>query len=153
MNIWIITTGSSDVQLKNKDRWHTLHSKVRSELGTSKQFSCSESEQSGKKLWRYPSRAMGIVYGQALAEHYEDLDFPLLNSFSDYLKEEQIELNQIIVLLTDQSDVVSAANKGKPSHPYWQDTCTLKPILQHYLNIAFPDVVMDSDRYRSEEHT
>ncbi|WP_293127643.1 hypothetical protein [Microcoleus sp. bin38.metabat.b11b12b14.051] len=146
MNVWIITTGSSDVQLKN-NRWNTLCSKVRSELGTSRQFSCSESEQTGKKLWRYPSRAMGIVYGQALAKYYNDLDFPLLNSFSGYLKKEQIELNQIIVLLTDQSDVISAVNKGKPSHPYWQDTCTLKPILQHYLNIAFPDVVMDSDRY------
>ena len=146
MNVWIITTGSSDVQLKNKDRWNALHSKARSQLGTSKQFSFIESEQSGKKLWRYPSRAMGIVYGQALAEHYKDLEFPLVNSFSGYLKKEQIELNRIIVLLTDQSDVVSAANKDKPSHPYWQDTCTLKPILEHYLNIAFADVVMDSDR-------
>jgi len=146
MNVWIITTGSSDVQLKNKDRWNALHSKALSQLGTSKQFSFIESEQSGKKLWRYPSRAMGIVYGQALAEHYKDLEFPLVNSFSGYLKKEQIELNRIIVLLTDQSDVVSAANKDKPSHPYWQDTCTLKPILEHYLNIAFADVVMDSDR-------
>ena len=150
MNIWIITTGSSDVQLKN-NRWSNLSSKVQSQLrqlGTSKQFSLSKSEKNGQTRWLVPSRAMGIVYGQALAEHYNDLDFPLLNSFSSYLnKKEQIKLNRIIVLLTDQSDVVSAVNKGKPSHPYWQDTCTLKPILQHYLNIAFPDVVMDSDRY------
>jgi hypothetical protein len=145
MNIWIITTGSSDVQLKT-NRWNTLHPKVRSQLETKKQFSLSESEQSGQKRWLVPSRAMGVVYSQALTENYNDLDFPLLNSFSAYLAKEKIELNRIIVLLTDQSDVVSVANKDKPSHPYWQDTCTLKPILLHRLKIAFPDVVMDSER-------
>lgn len=146
MNVWIITTRGSDVQLKNKDRWNTLSSKVSSKLGTSKQFSFSESEQSGKKLWRYPSRAMGIVYGEAFAEHYNDLDFALLNCFSGYLKDENIELNRIIVVLTDQSDFVSVADKNKTAHPYWQDTCTLKPILQHYLENLFPDVVIDSER-------
>jgi len=145
MNIWIITTGSSDVQLKT-NRWNTLHPKVRSQLETKKQFSLSESEQSGQKRWLVPSRAMGVVYSQALTETYNDLDFPLLNSFSAYLAKEKIELSRIIVLLTDQSDVVSVANKDKPSHPYWQDTCTLKPILLHRLKIAFPDVVMDSER-------
>jgi len=145
MNIWLITTGSSDVQLKT-NRWNTLHPKVRSQLETKKQFSLSESEQSGQKRWLVPSRAMGVVYSQALTENYNDLDFPLLNSFSAYLAKEKIELNRIIVLLTDQSDVVSVANKDKPSHPYWQDTCTLKPILLHRLKIAFPDVVMDSER-------
>lgn len=149
MNIWIITTGSSDVQLKTNARWNSLYSKVRSQLETKKQFSLSESDQSGQKRWLVPSRAMGVVYSKAFTEnteHYNDLDFPLLNSFSDYLKSEKIELNRIIVLLTDQSDVVNAVNKDKPSHPYWQDTCTLKPILQHYLKITFPNVVMDSDQ-------
>jgi hypothetical protein len=145
MNIWIITTGSSDVQLKKNKDWNSLCSKVRSQLKTSKQFSLSESDQSGQKRWLVPSRAMGVVYSQALTEHYDDLDFPLLNSFCDYLKSEKIELNRIIVLLTDQVNVVNAVNKDKPSHPYWQDTCTLKPILQHYLKIAFPDVVMDNE--------
>ncbi|CAD5990621.1 hypothetical protein PCC9214_05843 [Planktothrix tepida] len=147
MNIWIITTGSSDVQLKTKDRWNTLHSKVRSKLETKKQFSLSESEQSGQKRWLVPSRAMGVVYSPAIADHFNDLDFPLLNSFSDYLKNEKIELNRIIVILTDQSDVVSAANKDKPSHFYWQDTCTLKPLLEHYLKKnAFPNIEIDSER-------
>lgn len=123
-----------------------MSAKVRNQLKTKKQFSRSESEQKGQKWWIFPSRAMGVVYGQALAEHYKDLDFPLLNSFSGYLKKEQVKLNQIIVLLTDQSDGVSVADKDKPSHPYWKDTCTLKPILKHYLEISFPDVVMDSDR-------
>lgn len=148
MNIWIITTGSSDVQLKTKDRWNTLHPKVRSKLETKKQFSLSESEQSGQKRWLYPSRAVGVVYGQFLTEYYNDLDFPLLNSFSDYLNDESnnIVLNRIIVLLTDQSDAASIANKDNPSHPYWKDTCTLKPILQQYLKNKFPNVVIDSDR-------
>lgn len=148
MNVWIITTGSSDVQLQNKDRWNTLYPKVRKELEISQQFSFSETEQNGKKLWRYPARAMGVVYGKFLTEHYADLEFPLLNSFSSYLnnKDNKIELNRIIVLLTDQSDVVSVAERNKPSHFYWQDTCTLQPILQHYLKITFPDVVMDKER-------
>jgi len=143
MNVWIITTGSSDVQLQNKDRWNILYPKVRKELEINKQFSCSETEQNGKKLWRYPARAMGVVYGKFLAEHYADLEFPLLNSFSSYLnnKDKKIELNRIIVLLTDQSDVVSVADKNKPSHFYWQDTCTLQPILKEYLQNQFPDVI------------
>jgi hypothetical protein len=146
MNIWIITTGSSDVQLNTKDNWNTLSAKVRSQLETKKQFSLSESDKNGQKRWLIPSRAMGVVYAQALTEHYKDLEFPLLNSFSGYLKSEKIELKRIIVLLTDQSNVVSTANKDKPSHPYWQDTCTLKPILQHHIKNLFPDVEMDSER-------
>lgn len=148
MNIWIITTGSSDVQLKTKERWNSLHSKVRSQLETKKQFSESKSEQTGQQRWIYPSRAVGVVYGQFLTDYYNDLDFPLLNSFSAYLnfKSNNIVLNRIIVLLTDQSDAVSIANKDNPSHPYWKDTCTLKPILQQYLKNQFQEVVIDSER-------
>ena len=147
MNVWIITTGSSDVQLQNKNRWRDLYGKARKKLETNKTFSYSETEQNGKKLWRYPARATGVVYGQAITEHYADLQFPLLNSFSSYLNNEdkKIELNRIIVLLTDQSDVVSVADKNKPSHPYWQDTCTLNTILKQYLQNQFPDVIKNNE--------
>lgn len=148
MNVWIITTGSSDVQLQNQDNWNNLQKKVRNELKISKQFSPSETEQNGKKLFRYPARATGVVYSNAITEHYADLEFPLLNSFSSYLKDkfkkEQTDLNRVIVLLTDQSEIVSAADKNKISHFYWQDTCTLQPILQQHLQNQFPDVIKNN---------
>lgn len=148
MNFWIITTGSSDVQLMTKDNWSQLHKKVRSQLETQKQFTPAESEQSDQKRWLVPSRVMGRVYSPALKEHYSDLDFPLLNSFLNYLKnpETKVDLSRIIVLLTDQSEGVKSAEKNKPSHPFWQDTCTLQPILEKYLQEQFPDVKVDPER-------
>ncbi|NEO25680.1 MAG: hypothetical protein F6K03_01970, partial [Kamptonema sp. SIO4C4] len=136
-NIWILTTGSSDVQLKTEDNWRTLHRKVRSDLETNKQFSSVTSEQTGQKRWLYPARAVGRFYSSALDQHYSDLDFPLLNPFVEYLKEKEVPLDCIVVILTDQSEVVRSADKKDPSHPFWQDTCTLLPILEKFLQSHF----------------
>ena len=139
MNIWIITTGSSDVQLKTNNNWNALRSKVRNKLETQKQF--GESKSKDGKRFLYPARAMGVVYGSAIEndpKHYEDLDFPLLNNFFCLLdrqegRTEKIIIDRIIVIVTDQSESFKRAKRNDPSSPYWQDTCTLQPILEKYL--------------------
>jgi hypothetical protein len=130
MNIWIITTGSSDVQLKTDKNWGTLHGKIRNQLETHKQFSASKSQDGQRFL--YPARAMGVVYGQVIEQHYDDLAFPLLDNFWNLLRSKEITPQRIIVLVTNQVENFSPAKKNQVVSPYWQDTCTLEPILRHY---------------------
>jgi hypothetical protein len=132
MSIWIITTGSSDVQLKIADNWGLLHGKIRSKLGTSKQFSQTKSKDNQRFL--YPARAMGLVYGSAIEQHYDDLAFPLLDNFWTLLTEQNITPQRIIVLLTDQTQIFTKpADINNVFSAYWQDTCTLEPLLKRYL--------------------
>ena len=133
MNIWIITTGSSDVQLKNDKNWGTLHGRVRNQLETQKQFSQTKSKYGQRFL--YPARAMGVVYGSAIDQHHGDLVFPLLDNFWSLFTEKEITPQRIIVLVTDQTQFFKdkASEKNQVFSPYWQDTCTLEPLLRHYL--------------------
>ena len=159
MNIWIITTGSSDVQLKTEKNWNHLHAKVRNRLETDKQFSSSKSLDG--KRYLYPARAMGKVYGTAIEtdlKYYEDLDFPLLNNFFWILngkngKTEEIIIDRVIILVTDQSEKFKSSEKNKPFSAFWQDTCTLEPILREYFrrrlieNLEF--LILDTDPKKS----
>ena len=135
MSIWIITTGSSDVQLKNESEknWNILRGKATSELGINKQFSPTKSKVNQRSL--YPARAMGVVYGSAIDQHYGDLVFPLLDNFWSLFTEKEITPQRIIVLVTDQTQFFKdkASEKNQVFSPYWQDTCTLEPLLRHYL--------------------
>jgi hypothetical protein len=132
MSIWIITTGSSDVQLKIADNWGPLHGKIRNKLETSKQFNQTKSKDNQRFL--YPARAMGLVYGSAIEKHYDDLAFPLLDNFWTLLTERNIIPQRIIVLLTDQTQTFpKPADKNNVFSAYWQDTCTLEPLLKRYL--------------------
>ncbi len=138
MNIWIITIGSSDVQLKHEKNWNSLHGKVRNQLETQKQFSSYKS-QDGKRFL-YPARIMGAVYAAAIAndsKHYEELAFPLLDNFFWILEgkgdqTKKIIINRAIVIVTDQSEKFKASEKSNPFSAFWQDTCSLQPILKEY---------------------
>lgn len=133
MTVWIITTGSSDVQLNNTSNWNRLLGKVRSQSGM-KTITPSNEEHS----FTVPARAMGIVYGQPDASQYfGDLVFPLLDNFVSKIQSEK--LSQIILILTDQVNVFSASEKNSMSSPFWQDTSTLQPILKKYLNDRYPE--------------
>lgn len=159
MNIWIITTGSSDVQLKTENNWNSLHSKVRNQLKTQKQFISSKS--SDGKRFLYPARVMGVVYGAAIEsdlKHYEDLEFPLLNNFFWILdgkdgKTDKIIIDRVIVLVTDQSEKFKVPEKNNPFSAFWQDTCTLEKILREYFrrqSIENPEfLVLDPDPKKS----
>lgn len=129
MNIWILTIGSSDVQLKTKKNWATLFRNVRSQLDD-RGFNPSEGIE-GK--FQVPARVMGVVYSKVQAEqHFEDLVFPLINNFINKIQEESIRIDQIVLVLSDQS-IFTKTDRSSQNHPYWQDTCTLRSLLEKYL--------------------
>ena len=78
---------------------------------------------------------MGVVYGSAIDQHHGDLVFPLLDNFWSLFTEKEITPQRIIVLVTDQTQFFKdkASEKNQVFSPYWQDTCTLEPLLRHYL--------------------
>lgn len=133
MNIWIITVGSSDVQLNSKEHWVELFRSVRSELDD-RGFKPVEGMN---KRFLVPARVMGTVYSQPQAEQYfdSDLEFPLLSNFASQLQD--VKLDKVILVLTDQTSIFPPQARGSQSCPYWQDTHTLEPILKRYLNKKF----------------
>jgi hypothetical protein len=133
MTVWIITTGSSDVQLKTEANWSTLFSKVRGEF-----FKKTFPPSKNGKLWTVPARVMGTVYSQSDASAYfDDLVFPLLDNFVGKIQSEK--LSQIILILTDQENVFPISKRCSPTAEFWKDTCTLQPILKRYLETKYPD--------------
>ena len=142
MNIWIVTTGNSDVKLKTDEHWGTLFRKVRSQL-YNRQFTPTQPPNTDDdEPFIVPARAMGMVYGTQLTdEYYQDLHFPLLDAFSAKLLEKgRTNPDRIIVILTNQEVVFDDQERTIDKSPYWQDTCTLKPIFERYFLEKFPKV-------------
>lgn len=142
MNIWIVTTGSSDVKLKTDDNWGTLFRKVRNQLYDRRFAPTRPPNTDDDEPFIVPARAMGIVYGTQLTDkYYEDLHFPLLDAFSAKLLEKgKTNPDRIIVILTNQEVVFDDEDRNIDKSPYWQDTCTLKPIFEQYFERKFPKV-------------
>lgn len=138
MNIWILTIGSSDVQLKPKNNWTNLFRAGRGQLKPDRGFSPHPIPDSDRL--RVPARVMGVIYSQPQAS-LDDLDFPLIDNFINKLKAQKIAIDQVILVLSDQS--VFPETKRSQKHPYWQDTCTLQPILKKYLAEQWKDVSPD----------
>lgn len=132
MNIWILTIGSSDVQLKPKNNWTNLFRAGRNQLKSDRGF--SPVKDPFEDRLRVPARVMGTIYSQPQAE-LDELTFPLIDNFISKLKDQTID--KIILILSDQS--VFSETKRTQNHPYWQDTCTLQPILEKYLIEKFKD--------------
>ena len=128
MNIWILTIGSSDVQLKPKHNWKNLFGTGRSQLKPDRGFSPHPIPDSDRL--RVHARVMGVIYSQPQAK-LDDLEFPLIDNFINKLKAQQTAIDKVILVLSDQSIFPEAKRSQK--HPYWQDTCTLQPILESYL--------------------
>lgn len=138
MNIWIVTTGSSDVQLDNIGNWRALKKKKKVKMPRFDDPALPESNHDNKKYAKAPGRVLGILYGDPI-EHYEDLVFPLLESFSKKLLEAGGEnvLDRIILVFSDQSEIFPDDDRFEDS-PYWQDTITLEFLLKKYLEEKFP---------------
>ncbi|MBF1990824.1 hypothetical protein [Fischerella thermalis] len=141
MNIWIITTGNSDVQLKHdfltkdKARWNNLYRTGKQALKRDHAFQPVKKDDDVNLT--VPARVMGVICGNQLNDDiYGDLYFPLLDAFSKKL-EGQNQPDRIIVILTNQE--AAYTNPDKKS-PYWKDTCTLKPILDKYFQKNFPKI-------------
>ena len=142
MNIWIVTTGSSDVKLKTDDNWGTLFKKVRSQLYDRPFKPTQPPNPDDDEPFIVPARAMGMVYGSQLTdEYYQDLHFPLLDAFSAKLLEKgKTNPDKIILIMTDQEAVFDEEDRRVEKSPYWQDTCTLKPIFERYFQKKFPKI-------------
>lgn len=129
MSLWIVTVGSSDVQLSSRSNWYTLFEKVRSELEC-EEFSPQEVEsEAAERRYVVPGRVLGLVYGTS--SKHEDLVFPLLDAYTSRLLPLQPP-SKVVFLLTDQSNL--ALERRLPQSPYWQDTCTLAPLLAAYIH-------------------
>lgn len=127
MNIWILTIGSSDIQLRTKANWTRLFRAVRSQLDD-RGFNPSDAIE---QRFQVPARVLGVVYSQPQAEqHFDDLVFPLIDNFLSKIKDQPID--KIILVLGDQS-IFQPAERSSQNHAYWQDTCTLQPLLEKYL--------------------
>ena len=138
-----MTTGNSDVKLKTDENWGILWRKVRSQDELyGRNFSPTRPPNTDEKEpFLVPARVMGIVYGKQLTDYYEDLYFPLLDAFSAKLLERgKTSPDKIIVILTNQEAVFGEEDRIIEKSPYWQDTCTLKPIFAKYFEKNFPRV-------------
>lgn len=157
MSLWIVTIGSSDVQLDsdrvNRDKGRT--EKQRSDKvwrdwydDTIKPECCDipfepkPAFKDSEESYRIPPRVLGVVYKSSSEEVKEEirnyLTFPLLNNFVNELKKLEPP-EAIAILLTDQSEIFKDDYKRrKPKCAYWQDTCELEGILNRYLKQEFP---------------
>jgi hypothetical protein len=156
MNIWIVTIGSSDVQLDSdtSSRKKGRNEKQRSDkvwrywyedtqLECYDIFKPKQPYPDLDESYRIEARVLGSVYQSSSSaiqdEIWQYLTFPLLDSFVEKLQHPHPDA--IAVLLTDQSELFKDDYiRQKPKCPYWQDTCTLKLILERYFKDKFPDV-------------
>ncbi|MDZ8066042.1 MAG: hypothetical protein RMY64_10435 [Nostoc sp. DedQUE08] len=135
MNIWIVTTGNSDVQLKydyDQNKWQKRYRVVRSQLSNHLFEPSRPKNARTEEPYTVPARVLGMVYSTDLdIDTYNNLHFPLLDTFTKGLQGKN-RPDKIFVILTNQEDVFSAKDKTDYKCPYWQDTCTLQPILEKY---------------------
>jgi len=156
MNIWILTIGSSDVQLesdkKNRENgrtekqrshkvWSEWYDEAIKEECHDILFEPKQSYKDSDESYRVEARVLGTVYElsslQVRDEIWSYLTFPLLDNF--VRKFTASHPDAIAILLTDQSEFFKDKNtRRKPKCAYWQDTCKLEPILQRYFQDKFP---------------
>lgn len=157
MNIWIVTIGSSDVQLdsdlqnKAKGRseeqrsdkvWNYWYDDTLKENCYGITFKPKRAYEDKEEPYRIAPRVFGTVYNSASDDVKEEiwnyLTFPLLDNFIAKLDSQIME--KIIILQTDQAEFFpNDQQRRKPKLPYWQDTCELELILRHYFSKHFPN--------------
>ena len=150
MNIWILTIGTSDVQLESKTYSRSRNRKDNqfSETLWSKwaedheedwdiAFTPTRSFSDETEHYRIPARALGEVYQDSpesvKAEMQSYFVFPLLDNFLKAF-EEKLTPEVIFLVLTDQAALFTdSLQRRNHKCPYWQDTVTLEKIITHYL--------------------
>ena len=139
MNTWIITTGSSDILLRDTKQWNHYR-QMCTNIDFKPQISEIHKLDNNNKPYSVPARVLGLVYEQAGDQYFANLFFPLLDSFVKYLNKHNINLNQIVVVLTEQEDLFSESEKRCKTSPYWQDTSNNKTIFRQYFKKKFPNI-------------
>jgi hypothetical protein len=142
VKIWVVTTGSSDVQLATDDFWNDWY------RGPGVKSACYDLPvekikpkqviPDSDEFYRVAPRLLGQVY-DAQPEHvWECLRFPLLDAFTARIRDEGV--NQIVLLLTDQDLVFKEADRDDVRCPYWQDTGALLSVFERYFATHFAGV-------------
>ncbi len=140
MSIWIVTTGNSDVILKHDKTWGSLYDEVRYEdefYGTDFASPVPLDPRDKSAGYTVPAKVLGLVYEKQPDYYKQDLKFPLFDTYCEYFLKENIKPEKIIILLTDQSAIFEQDQIIYEKCPYWQDTCTLRPLLEWYLQEKF----------------
>ncbi|MBD2440821.1 hypothetical protein [Nostoc sp. FACHB-110] len=133
MSIWIVTTGNSDVILKYDKNWSNLYEEIRYDLECTEFASPLPLDPKDKSAgYTIPARVLGLVYANKFDDYKGDLEFPLLDTYCEFFLKENIKLEKIIILLTDQTQIFKQDQIIYEKCPYWQDTCTLKPLFEKY---------------------
>lgn len=135
MKIWLVTTGSSDVQLTTDEHWKGWFYPIKPDHYRLP-FEPTQIIPDDDVPYRVPPRVLGNVYETRPEEVWEYLTFPLLQEFTKTLQAES--LAKIILLLTDQENIFDDEERNDYRCPYWQDTCTLLPIFERYFQEHFP---------------
>lgn len=163
MTTWIITTGNSDIQLKTDANWmrgERLFKKARNNKplcncqGEGEDFANLKRENDTKSF-PVAARVLGLVYKDH--EHcYSDLVFPLLDVLIQAFQDQEFP-DRVYIILTDQEKLFKTSDIKNSPCPFWQDTCTLKPLFEWYFQTKLklkPDFItlQPSDKDRGLDH-
>lgn len=138
MTTWIITTGNSDIQLNTDANWtrgERLFEKAKNNKplcncqGEGKDFANLKREND-TKCFPVAARVLGLVY-QGHEHCYSDLVFPLLDVLIQAFQDQEFP-DRVYIILTDQEELFKTSDIKNSSCPFWQDTCTLKPLFEWY---------------------
>jgi hypothetical protein len=151
-NVWIVTTGSSDVQLHSNEAWSDWFYEIKNSIYRL-EFEPSSSINEDLQHYRIPARVLGTAYEQLPDQVQPYLTFPLLANFIQVLQKGQINIDHIIVLVSDQEDIFSEEDRQQLYSPYWQDTCKIYPILEKYLQNQFPGAIIDQLSFKPQLST
>jgi len=136
MSIWIVTTGNSDVILQHRQNWANFYGEIDAEFPGSS--SPTPKDPYDKDAgYTFPARVLGRVYANHPDDYKSDLRFPLLDTYSSYFIHTGIKLERVIIFLTDQTAIFNQDQIIYEKCPYWQDTCTLQPLLEWYCQQKF----------------
>ena len=138
MTTWIITTGNSDIQLNTDNNWmrgERLFTEAKNNeplcncQGEGKDFANLKREND-TKCFPVAARVLGLVY-QDHEHYYSDLVFPLLDVLIEKFQDQEFP-DRVYIILTDQEELFKTSDIKNSSCPFWQDTCTLKPLFEWY---------------------
>ncbi len=142
MKVWILTIGSSDIQLKKNSCWDDWYECL--EVDHDEKYHVDFKKvhfKSDDEVFRVPARVLGSVYQNQLKTQetiFLQLVFPLLENLT-WKAQELSDLDKIILVLTDQSKLFANRADREQRSPYWQDTYELLPILKRYFSEQLPN--------------
>lgn len=163
MTTWIITTGNSDIQLNTDANWtrgQKFFTTAREKeplchcQGTGQDF-IEPKKEKNTNFFPVAARVLGLVYQDH--EHcYSDLVFPLLDVLIQAFQDQEFP-DRVYIILTDQEKLFKTSDIKNSSCPFWQDTCTLKPLFEWYFQTKLklkPDFItlQPSDKDRGLDH-